>query len=120
MLWNNRGMLVNNQHTYTYSDFEKYCHEAITPSMYHYMANDVMNHAYVPNVEMNAVNAYFNLPELTRFDMHYQELMNLDWQRKRVNIMLDTVSDDDYETHVLLEEFAHFSKEIREEEQWHI
>jgi hypothetical protein len=69
---------------------------------------------------MNAVNAYFNLPELTRFDLHYQELMNLEWQRKRVNIMLDTVSDDDYETHVLLEEFAHFSKEIREEEQWHI
>jgi hypothetical protein len=34
--------------------------------------------------------------------------------------MLDTVSDDDYETHMLLEEFAHFSKEIHEEEQWHI
>ena len=119
MTWNHRGLLVNKQRTYTYSDFEKYCCEAITPSMYHYMAAYVMNHSHDPNVEMAAVNSYFNLPETTRIDMHDQELMNLDWQRERVNIMIETAADD-YEAHVLTEEWAHFSKEIHEEEQWHI
>ena len=119
MKWNNRGLLVNNQRTYTYSDFEKYCCEAITPSMYHFMAAYVMQNWDQPNVEMAAVNAYFNLPVTTRIDMHDQELMNLDWQRERVNILLDTVADE-YEEHALLEDWAHFTKEIHEEDQWHI
>ena len=120
MEWNHLGLLMSNRHTYTYTDFEKYCHESITPSMYHYMASYVLqNHQHEPNIEMAAVNAYFNLPETLRIDMHDQELMNLNWQRERTALLLDTVNDE-YEEHVLTEEWAHYTKEIYEEEQWHI
>jgi len=123
MKWNERGMMClydsNNTivHKYTYSDFERYCCECITPSMYHYMASYVGQHVGEQNVEMAAVNSYFNLPIETRIDMHDQELMNLNWQKERVNILLDT-SEDEYETHTLTEDLTHFSKEIHEEEQW--
>ena len=121
--WNDRGMLCSwNGRTlvrkYTYSEFERYCHECITPSMYHYMAIYVKNHPRDDNVEMMAVNNYYNLPVDTRIDMHQQELMNIEWQRERINIMLDT-SEDEYEIHALMEDLAHYSKEIHEEEQWH-
>ena len=124
MNWNDRGLLCLSRdgvvtRTFTYSDFEKYCCEAITPSMYHYMASYVMQNRDESNAEMAAVNSYFNIPTDVRIDMHDQELMNLNWQRERINIMLDTVSDD-YEIHGLMEDLAHFSKEILEEELWYI
>jgi hypothetical protein len=125
MNWNELGMLcewdINNTlvRKYTYSDFERYCCECITPSMYHFMASYVLQHAGERNVDMAAVNSYFNLPIETRIDMHEQELTNLNWQKERVNIMLDT-SDDEYEIHSLMEELAHFSKEIHEEAQWSV
>jgi hypothetical protein len=85
--------------------------------MYHYMASYVGQHIGEQNVEMAAVNSYFNLPIETRIDMHDQELMNINWQKERVNILLDT-SEDEYETHTLMDDLTHFSKEIHEEEQW--
>jgi hypothetical protein len=120
--WNDRGMLCSwNGNTlmrkYTYSGFEQYCHECITPSMYHYMASYVLQHPRDDNVVMVAVNAYYDLPVDTRVDMHYQELMNIEWQRDRINLLLDT-SDDDYEMNVLREDLAHYTKENHEEELW--
>ena len=122
--WNDRGMLCSwNGRTlvrkYTYSEFERYCHECITPSMYHYMANYVKNHPRDDNVEMIAVNDYYNLPIDTREDMHYQELMNIKWQHERVSLLLDT-TDDDYEMGVLMDDLAHYTQELHEEEQWHV
>ena len=122
--WNDRGMLCawngrEIMRKYTYSDFERYNHECITPSMYHYMANYVREHYHSDdNVEMAAVNAYYNLPVDTRVDMHEQELMNIEYQRERINILLDTY-ENDYEMDVLMDDLAHYTQEIHEEEQWH-
>jgi len=120
--WDARGMLCSwNGSTllrkYTYSDFEQYCHECITPSMYHYMASYVMQHPRDDNVVMAAVNAYYDVPTDIRIDMHHQELVNIDWQRERVNILLDTC-EDEYEMHGLMEDLAYYTKEIHEEELW--
>jgi len=120
--WNDRGMLCSwNGPTlmrkYTYSEFEQYCHECITPSMYHYMASYVLQNPRDDNVAMEAVNAYYDLPIETRVDMHYQELMNIAWQHERVSLLLET-SDDEYEIHGLMEDLAHYTKEIHEEELW--
>jgi hypothetical protein len=64
---------------WTYSVFEKYINEAVTPSMYHFMSGYVFNHSYDEgdDVNANAVNAYFSLPIHTRITMHEQELVNL-------------------------------------------
>jgi hypothetical protein len=83
------------------------------------MANYVMQHPRDDNVEMAAVNAYYNLPIDTRVDMHLQELMNIEYQRTRINILLDTY-EDEYEMDVLMDDLAHYTQEIHEEEQWHV
>lgn len=122
--WNDRGMLcswygITLVRKYTYSDFERYCHECITPSMYHYMANYILQHPRDDNVEMEAVNAYYNLPADTRVDMHIQELMNIKWQCERINILLDTY-ESDHEMGVLLDDLEHYMREYQEEEQWRV
>ena len=84
------------------------------------MANYVREHYHSDdNVEMAAVNAYYNLPVDTRVDMHQQELMNIEYQRTRINILLDTY-ENDYEMDVLMDDLAHYTQEIHEEEQWHV
>lgn len=120
--WDSRGILCSwNGRTllrkYMYSEFERYCHECITPSMYHYMASYVLQHPRDENVIMAAVNAYYDVPIDVRIDMHYQELMNIGWQRERINVLLET-SDDEYEVHGLMEDLAYYTKEIHEEELW--
>jgi hypothetical protein len=85
--------------------------------MYHYMASYVMQHPRDDNVVMAAVNAYYDVPTDIRIDMHHQELVNIDWQRERVNILLDTC-EDEYEMHGLMEDLAYYTKEIHEEELW--
>ena len=121
--WDYRGMLCSwNGPTlvrkYTYSDFERHCHECITPSMYHYMASYVLQHPHDDNVVMAAVNAYYEMPIDIRIDMHYQELTNIEWQLERVNLLLDTCDDED-DMHGIMNEIDHYEKEIHEEEQWH-
>ena len=73
-----------------YSDFEEYIDEAVTPSMYHFMANYV-DHEFTKeelyeiqggdyctgDLEAEAVDAYFALPIRERIRLHEQELVNL-------------------------------------------
>ena len=87
--------------------------------MYHYMANYILQHPRDDNVEMEAVNAYYNLPADTRVDMHIQELMNIKWQCERINILLDTY-ESDHEMGVLLDDLEHYMREYQEEEQWRV
>jgi hypothetical protein len=82
------------------------------------MANYVMQHPRDDNVEMAAVNAYYNLPVDTRVDMHLQELMNIEYQRTRINILLDTY-ENEHEMDVLMDDLAYYTQELHEEEQWH-
>lgn len=82
---------------WTYSDFEKYLNESITPSMYSYMAGYVYDNMtkdelweieaddyHVGDLEEAAVNAYFDMPALERKEMHEQELVNLQAEYARV------------------------------------
>jgi hypothetical protein len=76
--------------TWTYDDFEKYVRECITPSMYRFMAEyvqknlsneemyDIQCGEYCPGeLEELAVNAYFEVPILTRIELHKQMLEEL-------------------------------------------
>ena len=83
--------------TWTYNDFEKYVRECITPSMYRFMAEYVQKNIskdemydiqcgeyciqcgeYCPGeLEELAVNAYFEVPILTRIELHKQMLEEL-------------------------------------------
>lgn len=82
--------------TWTYSTFEEYLNECITPSMYHYMASYVADNFtkddlwelaggdYSPgDLEAAAVDAYFDVPLNDRIEMHEQELVNLRAQLRR-------------------------------------
>jgi len=76
--------------TLTYSDFEEYLFESITPSMYHWMTTFVLtNHTKddLRDIEMGdslsedlisgAVNAYFEEPINFRISLHEETLQNL-------------------------------------------
>lgn len=75
---------------WSYSVFERHLDEAITPSMYHFMAGWVLENISKTdlweiqcddycdgNLEAQAVDAYFDQPLHTRISMHEQELVNL-------------------------------------------
>ena len=89
------GLLTaSNGHTWRYTDFERFLNCAITPSMYHYMAGYVkayldpesfVNNMYFSNgIEARAVDAYYELPEEERREMHDQELKNIQSEICRV------------------------------------
>jgi hypothetical protein len=76
--------------TWTYTEFEEYMNESITPSMYNCMASYVEEHMTkeelyeiqggdycTGDLEAAAVDAYFDLPLNDRIEMHEQELVNL-------------------------------------------
>jgi hypothetical protein len=97
--FNNEGLLCGYQgeyegeepvFTWTYSDFEEFLNESITPSMYHFMATYVLEkftkddlweiqggEYCTGDLEAFAVDAYFDLPISQRITMHEQELVNL-------------------------------------------
>jgi hypothetical protein len=99
--FNDDGLLIATYDTeicfkWTYSDFEKYLNESVTPSMYEYMAGCVYSNAteedlwklqdwnYTPGeLEEEAVYSYFNLPALDRLTMHAQTIHNLKAERQR-------------------------------------
>jgi hypothetical protein len=75
---------------WTYSTFEAYLNECITPSMYNYMSSYVEQHMTKEelyeiqgldycdgDLEAAAVDAYFDCPLIERIRMHEQELVNL-------------------------------------------
>lgn len=83
-------------YTWDYAVFESTHGEAITPSMYHFMASyvesnftaenmhDIACHTYCfDRLEEDAVDAYYEIPILDRIRMHKQELENL-YNNKRV------------------------------------
>ena len=82
--------------TWTYSTFETYLNEYLTPSMYHFMASFVarsLTHKDMDELERGeymagdleeqAVDAYFDLPLRERITMHTQELTNLEAELRR-------------------------------------
>jgi len=82
---------------WTYSTFERFLEESITPSMYNYMATYVMTHmpeemmasfeSFDPYyLEVEAVDSYFDQPINDRIDMHEQELADLEKQRQDLEI----------------------------------
>jgi len=75
---------------WTYSTFEEYLNECVTPSMYHFMSSHVHENMTkeelyeiqggdycTGDLEAAAVDAYFDLPLIERVRMHEQELVNL-------------------------------------------
>ena len=87
-----QGEALNEQPIFkwTYSVFEEYLDEAVTPSMYHFMAGYVDNHLSredryelqggdycAGTIEEEAVDAYFALSIHHRIESHEQELVNL-------------------------------------------
>ena len=81
---------------WTYSRFEEYMNECITPSMYHFMSIYVKQNLTCDdleaierreyskcNLEADAVDAYFDVPLNERITMHEQELVNLRSDKRR-------------------------------------
>ena len=80
---------------WTYSEFEEYLNESITPSMYRFMAEyvhdniskeelyEIQGGDYCPGgVEADAVDAYFDLPINQRIALHDQMLGDLQKKEK--------------------------------------
>ena len=102
MCWNDHGLLCARVcgnpepvYTWSYSDFERFLNECITPSIYRSMSRHVtecisdqalvsiQNGEYVSDgIEAEAVDVYFDLPIKTRIDLHVQELRNLETLKK--------------------------------------
>lgn len=139
--FNSSGLLVGYQgeelneepcFTWTYSEFEEYLRESITPSMYHFMANyvcaeftkemlyEIQGGDYSSGqLEEEAVEAYFALPWQERQKMHEQELVNLH-EAKRIaeaneaaamDAMLEDSKPFDH-TSPIAEEYAEFMRGI--------
>ena len=100
---------------WTYSEFEEFLNESITPSMYQFMAGHVYKNIDKDSLWMietedygghhdceMAVNAYFDLPALERKKLHEQTLLNLqaeyaraeDKEMAAINWMLDDTPFD--------------------------
>ena len=82
-------------YTWTYSEFEEYLNESITPSMYRFMAEYVHDNIskedlyqiqrddyYPGDLNEEAVNAYFDLPINQRIALHNQMLSDLKKKKK--------------------------------------
>ena len=81
---------------WTYSTFEEYINECITPSMYRFMASYVEENFtkddlwelagdvyFSGDLESSAVDAYYDTPINDRITMHEQELVNLKAAKRR-------------------------------------
>lgn len=82
-------------YTWSYSDFEEFTREAITPSMYQFMVNyvydnldkealyDIESDSYDCRYEEDAAEAYFDLPWQERLAMHRQTVNNIEAEIRR-------------------------------------
>ena len=107
LLWNKSGMLeaiIDDDviYTWTYMDFEKYLDHALTPSAYHYMTGYVQcniqqscfTHEYNSDgIEARAVDAYFDLSDDVRIELHEQELENLESASLRIAKQIDALHE---------------------------
>lgn len=89
MKFNASGLLSewdgeNQVRVWTYSDFEYEARQSITPSMYNWMANHLLNTVveenglYSEDMIYESVEAYFNLPWHVRLNLHDRTLEELD------------------------------------------
>ena len=118
--------------TWTYSTFENFLNESVTPSMYEYMASyvcdtinedellEIQNGEYwVGDLEASAVDAYFNEPIIERIKMHEQTLVNLrdklrraeDRESSAIDAMLEENKPFDY-TSPINKEYCEFMRGI--------
>jgi len=151
LAWSRTGLLCGHDgvrpepiYTWTYSSFERYLNESITPSMYGAMAEYVMDNIcdealvsiqegeyYSMGIESDAVDYYFDIPILDRIDMHEQYLVNLTHELQRVNEkrdavfgsnMFDPTSPIFQEMEEMIQKFdrdvERLEREILEEQQW--
>jgi hypothetical protein len=92
---------------WTYSTFEEFNGERVTPSMYQFMAGYVMGQ--IPKgtkfreyrageIEERAVSAYWNLSPKARDDLRQCEIarieMDLEWAEDNMHYYIDAVLDD--------------------------
>ena len=109
---------------WTYSTFEEYLNECITPSMYHFMASYVRNEITkdelyeiqggdygTGDLEAAAVDAYFDLPINERITMHEQELVNLRADKRRAEAKESAAIDAMLEEHKPFDETSPIDKE---------
>lgn len=88
---------------WTYSMFEEYAGEAISPSMYEYMANYVLNSLesdrYALDLESNAVDSYYSLSDTEKEKLSEQMLANLMTQKyiadSKASAAINTLLDED-------------------------
>lgn len=123
--------------TWTYSTFEEYLNECITPSMYNFMASyvadnftkddlwEVAGGDYCPgDLEAAAVDAYFDQPLSERITQHEQELVNLRAAKRRaedkesaaIDAMLEENKPFDH-TSPIDKEYSDFMRGIIERER---
>lgn len=135
LYYNASGLLCNADFVWTYSVFEEHMREAITPSMYRYMAGYVREGGDVEE----AVDSYFEIPIKERIRMHNSELKQLrarlDTADEKVANATDFLTkngpfDPDCAISVEVSEFmrgialkysdeiARLQDEIHEEKQW--
>jgi hypothetical protein len=136
LAFNDAGLLCGYQGEYeeeepcfiwTYSAFEEYLDECITPSMYHYMANyvrreiskeelyDIQGGDYCTgDLEAAAVDAYFDLPINDRIEMHEQELVNLHAAKRRAEAKESAAIDAMLEEHKPFDETSPIDEEYCE------
>ena len=134
--------------TWTYTEFEEYLGESITPSMYHFMTGyirdniskdelyEIQGGDYCPGqLEEDAVDAYFDLPTLQKIELHELTIKNLKLEKRLAEAKhAAAVSMPPFdETNPIAEEYGEFvqglidkiqklierlEREIQEEEQW--
>jgi hypothetical protein len=117
---------------WTYSSFERYLNECITPSMYNFMAghvhvsftkDDLWEMAGLDytegDLEAAAVDAYYDQPINDRIAMHEQELVNLRAAKRNaearqsaaIDAMLEENKPFDYKSPIA-HEYANFMRAI--------
>lgn len=137
-----RGFLGEAEHekpcfVWSYSVFEELINEAITPSMYHFMAGHVASNFtkddlwelagddYCPgSLEADAVDAYYDEPLTERIIMHEQTLVNLRADLRRaeakesaaIDAMLEENKPFDH-TSPIAKEYSDFMRKIIERER---
>jgi len=142
--WDRELLCLSNEsgeqvHKWTYSAFEKFLNESITPSMYNYMASYVMSNMSEEMMDdfceydhelldSEAVDSYFDQPILDKIEMHQQELENLEKHRQNLVIrkyaaeqsdIFDSVSPEWNDIiHKFSREIDFIETQIHEEQQW--
>jgi hypothetical protein len=106
---------------WTYSTFEDHVGESISPSMYNYMANYVLNNVssghYSINLEAEAVESYYSMTDTQRELLREQSLTTLKVRKSvadsKVSAALDALLDDTHpfdETSPIAHEYVVFMR----------